>query len=129
MMRHSSPIVAPVVAAAAISFAALIAACGSPTAACDGSGEPAMIISAYDGGLANPVHNVTIIYDRHGDDSLTVLRNLSTAVNVSVGRGPGIYDFRLLAPGYADYLWTNVQIAGRCSGAASASQVFMQKLP
>ena len=110
-------------------LAATLAACSDSTTSCNAADAPAMTISAYDGGLSNPIHDVTIIYDRHGDDSLTVLRDLPTAVNVTLGRGPGVYDFRLMAPGYADYLWTNVEIPSHCDGTAGASQVLMQKLP
>lgn len=111
-------------------IAAASMACGDASAPCPPSERPALVISAYDGGLNNPVHDVTIIYDRHGDDSLTVLRDLPTAVNVRLGNRPGIYDLRLMAPGFADYLWTNVTISAEgCDPRGIESQVFMQRLP
>ena len=108
-----------------------LAACRDVTAGpCGPSDKPAFVLSAYDGGLSNPVHDVTIVYDRHGDDSLTVLRDLPTAINVAFGNRPGIYDVRLMAPGYADYLWTNIEIAADgCDPRKVEGQVFMQKLP
>ena len=125
LRRFASPAVL-----AAAGIAASLIACRDVTEACGSSDAPALVISAYDGGLNNPVHDVTIVYDRHGDDSLTVLRDLPTAIDVHLGNRPGIYDVRLMAPGYADYLWTNIIIAANgCEPRQSQSQVFMQKLP
>jgi hypothetical protein len=116
--------------ALAWAVAVLLAACRSTTGVCGPSSKAAMVLSAYDGGLNNPVHTVTIVYDKHGDDSLTILRDLSTAVSVKLGNAPGIYDFRVMAPGYADYLMTNEVIrADGCDPVTVGTQGFMQKLP
>jgi hypothetical protein len=109
---------------------ATLVGCGDVTAACGPSDKPALTVSAFDGGLAHPVHDVTILYDRHGDDTLSVLRDLPTAIDVPLGDRPGIYDLRVMAPGYADWLNTNVTIeAEGCDPRTAGSQIFMQKLP
>lgn len=88
-----------------------------------------MIISALDGGLNDPIVGASIVYDRHGDDSLTLLHP-NVAVAIPLGSKPGIYDFRVIKSGYADWLLTNVVVdADGCDPKTIEMQVFMQKLP
>ncbi len=102
--------------------------CRDSTGPCGPSTRPAIVVSALDID-SRPVSGVTIIYDRHGDDSLTLLHP-TAADAIQMGTAPGIYDFRVIKAGYADWLATNVVVdADGCDPRTITMQVWMQPLP
>lgn len=106
-------------------------ACKSPTSPCSGPSQPAILLTILDGVTSRPIGtSVTIIYDRHGDDSLTVINTHPTSTPISIGSAPGTYDLRVIASGYADWLTTNEVIqSDGCQAQTIATMIFMQPLP
>lgn len=106
-----------------------VAACSDSTSPCVLPTKPAILLTATDALINQPIGSPTIIFDRHGDDTLTVLRP-STAKNIALGSGPGIYDIRVVASGYADWLDVNIPVnLNGCDFQTIGMQVFMQRLP
>jgi hypothetical protein len=112
-------------------FACLVAtfACShDATGPCADASGTAIQLTILDGISSQPVSvNVTVIYDRHGDDSLTLINTRPTRTPIALGSRPGIYDFRVIAPGYVDWLTTNQVVnANGCQTATIGMMVFMQ---
>jgi hypothetical protein len=70
----------------------------------------------------------TAIYNRHGDDSLTTIAIASTGGGfVSMGTLPGVYDYRVITQGFADWVTTNALIsADACGPMTMETEIFMQ---
>jgi hypothetical protein len=60
----------------------------------------------------------TVIYNRHGDDTLSTLQFYATGAQVPIGNAPGYYDFRVVSVGFADLIRTNYHVRSDACGAA-----------
>jgi hypothetical protein len=88
--------------------------CGTP--------KPAIEMSVWDPRGAH----ATLIYNRHGDDSLTVIDIPSTGNATSMGTQAGTYDFRVIIAGHSDFIETNLAVgADACGPRTEVMQIFM----
>jgi hypothetical protein len=116
------------VVVAALVLATFMGACRSADSPCDSSSKPAILLTVRDGVTSAPLHSgATIIADRHGDDTLTVLNINLNGAAIPIGSAAGIYDLRVIIPGYADWLTTNLTVAAEGCGPRTVGMgVFMQ---
>ena len=103
--------------------------CADATATqCAVSTNPAIRLSLASGLTAMPVNaNTTIVYERQGDDSLSIIRTLTSDAPIPVGSRPGVYEIRAITPGYADWLTTGVVVdADGCEPKSISLVAFLQ---
>ena len=77
---------------------------------CGVATSPAIALRVASGIDAQPIAAATtIVYQRHGDDSLSVVR-ASTTAPIRIGSRPGSYDLRVITPEFADWVMTDVAV-------------------
>jgi hypothetical protein len=103
-------------------------ACRDVTAVCPAPTKPAILLTFADGASGRPISpTATIVYEHHGDDSLAVIRTTASGGAVAIGSAPGIYDLRVIAAGYNDWLTTNVVVtAESCETRTLPMTAFLQ---
>ncbi|MES2180036.1 MAG: hypothetical protein V4550_19400 [Gemmatimonadota bacterium] len=71
--------------------------------------------------------HATVMYSRHGDDTLTIIDVPSTGIGIGIGTKPGIYDYRVITAGYEDWIDVNRVVKARpCNDLPPQSQIYMQ---
>jgi hypothetical protein len=82
------------------------------TPSCAAPTRPAILLSFASGVNATAVNaNTIIVYQREGEDTLSIVRTSTTNAAVAIGSKPGAYDLRTITPGYADWLTTDLVVA------------------
>jgi hypothetical protein len=119
-------------AALIVATAALIVACRDSTTEPCAAPTTAAIALTFASGVDGHLIDVTplVIYERHGDDSVALIRVSTPGAPVLVGSAAGTYDVRVVAAGYHDWLTMDVVVNGSdCALETKPITVFLQPLP